>query len=229
MGTIEIRLRYGRSGELCHGHLRVIGSEPLNDLNFEDYTYSRMMSYLARVIRLHESVEVVLERIELEGSTYRLDAETVQQLREDPAAVISTMSQPARTVIVRDKQSPAHIGLLRVGHDTVAAALGDNVYLAVDAGNFECLGCGRWSACLMPLSVACVSGTCGLRLQGTLHGTHWFSVKTDDVLLAALPRYYIPRDWNPNKGWIGHVEFEQMYRTFKQERDKCYQQVAHKA
>lgn len=234
MDKTDIRLRYGRVGLSYHGSIMVqrlptLGFVPEKD--FSDYTFPRMMSHLARVMRSYELGTVVLSRIEAENSEYELDRGTIDLLCTDPAAAISAMTHEDRVVKIRD-QKPETIsppmGLLRAGHDTIAAAFGDRVYCRLDEhSRFECVGCGRWSV-ITPTSMPCTSRRCTTTLYGLVHGKEWFSTPTAMVLRLARDRYYIPRDWNPGRGWISHGDLAETYETYVKEKERCFQENAPK-
>lgn len=232
MTKADIRLEYGRSGETYHGSFIVEGREDSPGLllvksidPFSDYTFARMMSALARNIRKCSDVDVVLARLEVKGSEYKLDAGTVELLRTDPAAAIRSMMHEDRTVIIRSsKSNRPPPGLLRAGHDTVAAAFGDDTYVSInDLGRFECPGCGRWSPCTTHVSAACDNRECSLTLTGTSHGGRWFAVSTAQLVAKKKPRYYVPRAWNPSGGWISNEDLSKMLEDYSKERDECNQ------
>lgn len=224
----DIKLIYGRLGQNYHGSINVKHegqNEFISEMDFKDFSFARVMSHLARTIRGYEpGGRVTLVRSELKGSDYPLDEATVELLRVDPAAAIRSMTHDRTTVVVRDKlPSAVPSGLLRAGHETIADALGDRIYVAMDqSGRFECVGCGRWREGA-PDVMSCTIEHCLVKLRGHLHGKTWYSVPTRDVLSLNLTRYYIPRGWNPSRGWITHADLNKMYRDFQKERDKCYQ------
>ncbi len=224
MDRVSIELVYGRDGETYHGVLSVETPPEIvvqeKSRRFEGYTFPRMMSGLAGLIRAHDECVVTLARLEVPESEYVMDAGTVDMLRTDPAAAISSMSHESRVVYVRDpgKQPAPPPRLLRAGHDTLAEAFGDHVYCIVNQrGQFECLGCGRWST-VTPTSMVC--SNCELRMYGTTcGGSKWFRVRTADVLGKAHARYYLPRIWNPSGGWIKHDDLSMLFLSFTEERD----------
>lgn len=224
----DIRLIYGRLGQNYHGSINVRqeGLEGfISEMDFQDFPFARMMSHLARTIRGYQpGGSVVLVRSELKGSDYPLDAATIELLRVDPPAAIRSMTHENISVVVRDKlPSSVPPGLLRAGHNTIADSLGDRIYISMDLeGRFECIGCGRWSRGA-PDVMTCTMDHCSVQLRGQLHGKTWYSVPTKDVLSLNLVRYYIPRSWNPTRSWISHADLNKMYKTFQEERDKCYQ------
>lgn len=227
----EIRLSYGRVGELYDGNIWVQVYPTrgfLSRLEFERYSFPRMMSKLAEIIREYEEVTVNLSRTEVNGSTYKLDAETVDMLRTDPAAAISHMMPDHRVVMIRNEMKPntsPPSGLLRAGHDTIADAFGDSTYCTINQeGKVECPGCGRWS----PVStrwLTCANKSCGLRVPGVMTGKTWFVISTEALLQTNLSRYYLPRSWNPQHGWISQADLKSMFDTFQKERELCSQET----
>lgn len=217
MDKVEIKLKYRRVGELYQGSLHTNSSA----VDFEGITFARMMSNLAAQIRMHDSVTVELSRAELPNSEYRMDAETVELLRVDPAAAIRSMTHEDRTVHVKRVRSvtpPA--GLLRAGHDTVAATFGDFVYAAVSAtGRIECPGCGRWAQRSGDVKLQCPNADCQLEVVGVHHGERWYAVPTALLVEKGSRRFYLPRAWNPSGGWISHKDLSKLFRDFIKERD----------
>lgn len=226
----DIKLSYGRVGELYDGSIWVQVYPTrgfLSRFEFEGYSFPRMMSKLAEFIREYEETTVVLTRTEANGSHYRLDAETVDLLRTDPAAAISHMMPESRLVVIRNEMkttSQPPSGLLRAGHETIAASFGDELYCEVNqAGKIECPGCGRWTP-VTSKWLSCTSPRCAVRVRGIMTGKSWFVVSTETMLSLKLSRYYFPRNWNPKKGWISWDELNEMYETFKKERELCFQE-----
>jgi hypothetical protein len=234
MEKAEIKLTYGRMGEMYHGTVwvQIFPTRGfMSQLEFEKFSFPRMMSKLAEVIRRYEEVEVVLARTEAPGSRYRLDNETVNLLRTDPAAAISYMMPESRTVMIRNEaySSQPPSGLLRAGHETLASAFGDCLYCTVSpGGKVECPGCGRWGSTTSKL-FTCGNSHCGIQLRGVLTGQTWFVVNVEDVLSLGLIRYYFPRGWNIGRGWIGRDKLSEMYKDFQKERAECSQEIDHKA
>lgn len=221
----DIRLEYRRIGTSYSGVITVqveTTSGHFCDYGFVDYPYSRMMSRLAKTIQKYDEVTVVFVRTELKYASYELDQKVIALLRSDPALAIRSMSVEPIRVIVRDKPTSLPAGLLRVGHGTLAASFGDEVYCAVRSDTIECPVCGRWSRATVK-DIMCMNPACFLRLRGKRVGVPWFAVKTEDVLGANAPRYFLPRPWNPSGGWITREELSELYRTFQKEREECSQ------
>jgi len=155
MSKAEVRLIYGRDGETYHGSIwiQIFPTRGyLHKMDFKDFTFARMMSHLAKIARDYdECTGIILEREEAKG-TYRMGEEEIRQLREDPAAAISSMQVPDKIVVVRDTPEPTFTHpegeetiQLRSGHDTIADAFGDYVYCRMKEGRVENPITGRWS------------------------------------------------------------------------------------
>jgi hypothetical protein len=246
-----IRLAYERAGHEYNGTIWVQiwptrGFMPEEE--FEGYTFSRMMSRLASVLRKYEQCDhLVLERKEIEDSSYEMSPTEVQQLREDPAAAISSMQVPDRTVVVRDpeklvcypKDEPVMQSLLRAGHDTMADAFGYYTYFRLRDGKIECPYDGRWKE----YSVVTAFGTPGVFYKGLDSdepGALWFSPDIVDenwsrtftkTLLdvwekKGLSRYFLPRRWNKSGPWISHEELKQKYETYLKEKEDATDRAA---
>lgn len=230
----DIRLVYGRVGELCDGKIwsQVYPTRGMMlVLEFKGFTFPRMMSRLAETIREYDEVTVMLSRTEITGSNYRLDEATINLLKTDPAAAISQMMPESRLIVIRDEMRPSTrppLGLLRAGHDTIAASFGDHLYCEVDSqGRVECPGCGRWTQ-VTSTQLQCMNKRCSIHIKGEVSGSTWFIVATQDVLSMNLPRYYFPRTWNPKGGWITHEALQHLFTTFQEERSACTQESVRK-
>lgn len=234
----DIRMHYGRDGETYNGSLAVNGHTSTDDgsiEHFTGYTFARMMSRLAKQIRRFNAgnVKVVLSRTEKAGSNYELDKDTIQLLRDDPAAAIRSMTHPDRVVKVPvgGKNPPQkNVGVsmgsrLRAGHDTLADAFGDEVYVLVDLARdaLECPVCGRLKgefAEVSPHSTArmygCTNCMNGFIVQ--LCGDNWASIRTAELIQVKADRFYLPRQWNKGGPWITRIDLTRKYRAFEKER-----------
>lgn len=187
---------------------------------FNRWTFSRMMSNLASEIRELKEVEVILSRTE-KPLDQVMDNSLVEQLRTDPAAAIQAMSPPHRVVKRAPKTEASAGSKLRAGHDTLADAFGDDVYLQRRADDIECPGCGRWTLRIgdsYSSKEHWAGCACGMGLIVCLEGKWAYS---DTMLLLDQPfdRYFIPRKWNESGSWISHGDLKKKFEDFKQERD----------
>lgn len=239
MSKAAISMAYGRQGETYSGTVVLdvddgidLPTSAVARIRFTGYTFPRMMSHLARCIRDYDECQVTLSRIEVPDSTYVLDEGTVELMRTDPAAAISSMTQEDRVVYIRDPAPVSAPGrrLLRTGHDTLAASFGDQVYVAVRKGTVECPFCGRWAGMNRrttstdQLILEC--GKCEQVYMGIVELTDTWCVVdiqtfiNDKNQYCDGKRFYFPREWNP-RGWIDRQDLMKMYETFKQERDNA--------
>jgi hypothetical protein len=230
----DIRMHYGRDGETYNGFIAT--NAPAADKggieHFSGYTFARMMSRLAKQIRLFPGdVGVVLSRKERLGTNYDLDKDTIQLLRDDPASAIRAMTPPDRTVKMSSVAAQKNIGAsmgsrLRVGHDTLADAFGDDVYVLMDLarGVLECPVCGRLKGEFAEVSThsaarmyGCLSCMNGFIVQ--VCGDTWATIRTEELIKAKADRLYLPRQWNKGGPWITRIDLTRKYRAFEKERE----------
>jgi hypothetical protein len=240
MGKANIMLEYGREGTTYHGMLRAEVAPTKGYAlvaRLEGLTFAQLMTRLARELRAqrewgNDVKHVELHRLELEGSVYAMAPSEIAQLIEDPAAAIRSMHEPDRTVVVRDLKKPTTAAerelvhpRLRAGHDTLADAFGDWTYLRMRSEQgVECPFCGRWTTvyCYFGGPFEFLCGACSPSIAYTVYGEPvdgWFKVKTSELLIYDVERYFLPRRWNKSGPWISHEELKQMYETFCKERD----------
>jgi len=199
--------------------------------SFENISFAKMMTALAREARTYEEVEgIVLERKET-SKPYVMSSTEINQLVTDPAAAIRSMTVPDLKVIVLDKKP-----ILRVGHDTLADAFGDSVYCSrKETGEVECPFCGRWAPLVTSMSeefqMSLRCGKCNCRLGPVRESQgNWFPISTDVLLECCQERYYIPRSWNKTGPWIGHEDLRRIYEQYKKEKETCLEELQdHKA
>lgn len=155
----------------------------------------------------------------------KLEAAEIELIRTDPAAWIRSMTIPDRTVVISDRKTAS---TLRVGHDTLADAFGDKIYLAKKDGLVECPGCGRWKGKVHTVVPGCISeycSDCDLKLPGDDHDK-WMSVDTGILLTwsggvgcVRIDRFFIPRKWNETGPWISRADLSEKYHEFIEEKD----------
>lgn len=199
----EVLLRYQRTDvDRCSGVI-IRDAEELE--RFSSLPFSKMMGSLSSVLRCIEAPVVRIQRTDRQGLVpMRLDDLTVELLRTDPVLCIRLMHYESKPAPV--KANP----VFRSGYDTLADAVGEQVYLGRDgSGAVECPGCANWVA--FTPSFNC---PCGLLLQ--LHSTeHWAYANTQDLIAARLPRYYLPRAWNQKGLWISWADLSALYNQWK--------------
>jgi hypothetical protein len=224
-----IRLEYGLdTKELTYsGTITVEQPGSYASEDFDGYTFARMMARVATHVRKLISVfgdaRVILSRTGLANSEYLLDSQTVELLNVDPAAAISSMSHPDTVVHVRDEMTSDRPGL-KVGHATLAASFGDEVYCAYTRGELECPGCGRWSSLANGFIITTFTCQhCSFQTIGVTQGP-WFVVDVKQLLLSpalATRSFYLPRKWNTGGPWIHSSDLQERYETFLRERSQC--------
>lgn len=147
-------------------------------------------------------------------------------LRSDLDGAIRALSVAPQRIEVRSKvpkRTDMLLGELRAGIDTLADALGDEVYLRMRARQRDILiedpVTGRWVELVHLPGVMPKCGTLTLTSQVYSKQNQWATIRTSDILALNLERYYLPRRWNPNQGWISHQSLLDMYEFYKQEKD----------
>jgi len=210
-------LSYQRVGEYFEG---TVGDTP-----FERHSFSDMMLMVsARIIREGVS-QLNLQRTDRAGlAMVTMEPAMFELLTSDPAEYVRLHSPPARRVVVRGAPSRASKGtvpLLRVGHDTLAAAFGDVIYLRIRSGRVESPDTGRWDR------LAVVEARMNLREPLTVVYTDeesmsgWALVSTAALLEHTQPIFYLPRAWNPHGGWIQSSQLREMYDKYQKEKIQC--------
>lgn len=230
----DVVVAYKRVGETYEGEIFLRSEETRSTgMPFEGKGYSWMMSRFAERLKDHPSYGAVMDV--LSGQRFirhRLDSRAVELLRTDPAAAISSMSHEPRTVIVRDEPAAnASVKVeLKVGHDTLADAFGDNVYLRLKDDKIECPFDGRWKQ----YELEEYGGATGFVRYETVElgdisilpryeNAHWATVCTSRLKWLGeqrgAQRYYLPRAWNESGGWISHADLEKKYNEYIKEKE----------
>ena len=226
---------------------------------FTGLSFARMMARFSGYAMQNEAAELVMRRTERDDlKPITLDETTTRLLREDPAAAIEAMSSVHQISERAKKQMEKKIEdkvsvkdnvklQLRAGHDTLADAFGDLIYLRLrphekDGMQGECPFTGKWVG-----FGAHADNTSQFLLKTGRSNAHvdwipidiiggsasenpkWVTVKTAVLLnyhhrladVAPPERFFIPRKWNKTSPWITHVELRQMYKEYKKEKAEC--------
>jgi hypothetical protein len=241
--AVDVHLAYRREGDLSTGCVYLLGAD--GDVSersvFTRVTFGDMLLCAARVLEIATPstadltrVRVVLHRTDHAGLVpYALDAATVDLLRHDPLAAIEAMtcagSPSLATERVRAERAPAP-PVLRAGTDALADSFGDCVWVRVRGAQLECPGCGLWGTYASPALVEArgdvlkVVFQCAKRCKArTIIAcqARWGSVRVDDLLRTALPRFYLPRAWNPEGPWISRETLMRTYEEYLVEKEKA--------
>lgn len=157
--------------------------------------------------------KVVIERTDRQGlKPIILDHPTQEILKADPALAIRLLNYEGPAVFSGGKkieQKP--LPPLVSGYDTLAEALGEDIYIRQHKGLVECPGCGLWSTGNNPF-------TCKKKCKISLPVTYteqWAKVKTIDLLNLNLPKYFIPRGFNKTKPWISNSDLKGLYEAWR--------------
>lgn len=218
---------------------------------FKQWSFPRMMARFAREAITRPEAELIMLRTEREDlKPFLLDAGTSRRLREDPASVIASMSVDHRVVERAKVQLEDNVKVedsvklqLRAGHDTLADAFGDFVYLKLrphktDGMQGECPFTGTWVG-----FGAHADNTSQFLLKTGRQNAHadwlpielvggsktenpkWVRVKTEVLLRHVIKgQFFIPRKWNKTSPWITHGELERMYEEYKKESQDVHVQ-----
>lgn len=198
---------------------------------FTDESYAQMMTRAHRHLLAKPEAGLTLHWTgRAHTLPVQLEPALLKLLREDPTAYIRANSLPHRSVNLRTARKvaptmqPLPSAGLRAGHDTLAAALGDRVYLRLHQGRVEHPGTGRWvdiselTAWLPdcdPVEVA----------LGTEHGRGWITISTAALLRSDTVLFYLPRDWNTYGSWITKDQLTDLYNKYMEDKAKCLSEI----
>lgn len=230
---IDLLVKYQRDGEFYSGSIYSYGE--LQE-EFGNYTFAEKIRLVHQALQALPEVRLVFQRTDREGLLpVELDAAMVSLIRSDPAKYIEAHTVPHRVVDLRkgtDRVSklaekyevPKH-GAIRAGHDTLAAAFGDVVYLSMRKRRVEHPVTGRWVGVTvlehelqLPISEIVTLGDeldCG-----------WLVVRTEDLLKLQAVGYYLPRDWNEKGPWISRETLQMKFDQYKKDKQSCLEATA---
>jgi hypothetical protein len=241
MAEVIIKLSYRHdSKDTCTGDVGVVATESATPehlfLPFDKVPYRRMLRALAIFGRQYEATSVIIKRLDRpELLPMKLDEATTKLMKEDMVAFIHALCVGDDQPIVVDLQKvreakakkedavPRVEAVLMGGHDTLAEAIGDNVYCRMNEKDFvECPLCGRWHLSKEFSSKVgpSISATCPHENLGLTFVPHrrWAVISIAQLLNLPMVRYYLPRGWNPTRGWISKQQLTELYRSSVQER-----------
>lgn len=226
MPTRELRVRYRREKvDRCTGSIVLVHGENEQPLiEFDQILFREVLVRLSRMLRTEGILPVFIERLDAPGLLpLALPQDVVELLVSDPVRAIHALDvQPSSsggsTPTVRranaEVRSPAPV--FRAGYDTLAQAFGTFVYCRRNqAGDVECPACGRWT----PAEEVFVCPAHGLRVW-VEYTTSWAKFRVKDLLATGLPRFYLPRQWNPSGGWITRDDLQEKERQWEAVREE---------
>lgn len=197
------------------------------ELHFTGSTFARMLEWVQPDLLAFPSHRLVIRRKEA-PYPIAFPPGFEEILRADPAKAAEMLSPPPQRIVLSGEKTPSKkSSVLRVGHDTLADAIGELVYLrakkSVDNVGFgrgvtliESPITGRWTPTQDQL--------CGdLRYELVEGHNQWVTMETRSLLEKDQPRYYLPRLWNPtmqtgSRGWIDHRQLEELYESYLKEK-----------
>lgn len=191
---------------------------PSSTFHFAGACFETLLEFAGEALRSSPGYRLLMRR---EEAPYPMTLpENIEELlRTDVAAAVRALTVAPQRVVVDAPKKPKTdlLGTLRHGHDTLADALGDEVYLRsrqTPRGiQVEDPATGRWA----PLSLRDKTVHCGnLPLRIVVPG--WVTARTADVIALGLHRYYLPRRWNPSQGFIAHETLIEMYEFYIKEK-----------
>lgn len=219
----DIFVSYRRDGkaETFSGHVSAPDrEEPRHCVKFWSCTFSQILALAQEALLALPEHRLLLKREEAPYAMLLPDGLEDLLRRDLDAAVAALTVGPQRVIVGTTPKRPFHMGSLRHGHDTLAEALGEELYLRarrrLASWEVEDPTTGRWTAV--------VDGTPGRSMPrcGNLSLTSligpWATAATAELLELALPRYYLPRRWNPSEGWITHDSLVEMYEVYRKEK-----------
>lgn len=191
---------------------------------FTELTFAEMMRKARDAIAILEAPTLRILRTDRPGLASVIMEPAVQELLLlDLDEYVRIHSPPSRRVVVRGEPRihPAKgvTPLLRAGFDTLAAALGDTVYLRLRSARVESPLTGRWER----------TGAVGTQLGVTLplvfttndYSQGWALVPVEVLLKLEQPLFYLPRPWNVHGGWIQKGQLEELYREYAEGKAQC--------
>lgn len=240
---MRLHLKYGREGDAYAGNLLFEDAADATKesiLKFAVLSFERMFLKLASYALQYPEAELYTSRTEQPGvPPERLGTKLEEMLRKDPAATVATLSQQhlvAQAAIQVEDQPKVRDVVkvrLRVGHDTLAEAFGDELYCEVrcDKGVFlgQCPLTSDWvgfglkeSQFLLKVENPFAWETwlpVALAPNTTVENPRWARVKTKVLLARGCDKYYFPREWNKNGPWISHEDLTALYEAYKKEKE----------
>lgn len=221
----DVQLTYKRVGETYEGQIE--------NFKFFGWTYARMMTEAHRYLTDKPEAGLVMQRTDRVGLLpARLEAPLLKLLREDPAGFIRANTLAPRVIDLTDgkktskladaeKQDIPKVAGLRHGHNALAEAFGERVYIRMKLRGsmgalYEHPGTGRWA------DLATVEHWLG-RPQSTEvfamdDKQGWMTLLVTDLLLVKASRYFLPREWNEHGNWISKEQLLMKLDKFNKEK-----------
>lgn len=202
----NLRLTYSRVGgkelsgewELPTGEVRP----------FEGFTYEATMRATGELLQAYPEARLVIKRVE---APYEMTLPVAVEglLRNDFDQAMEVLNPPPQRVVVAPIRRQVKVGL-RHGHDTLADAFGEEVYVSRRDGLVESPFTGRWEP---------ETGAHNLVASVAVPGPpEWMILSVELLLRVDAERYWLPRRWNPGEGWVTKEDLSAMLNTYKKEK-----------
>lgn len=240
---MEVVLEYKRVDMQSTGRILVRQeSKERVFFDFDQIDFEPMLYKFAEALQANPEAAGVMQRTDRAGLLpYALEDGIVELFRTDPIAAVKSMSTPYGSpsgIVKRVRQEPTcttdlpypYVGL-RVGHNTMADAFGDNLSCRFDKtrDRVECPCCGIWNTRVTngmsgKQFIECKNPTCALRSKPFYfreQNDNWVAFSTFDLLATHSDRFYFPRPWNDGKAWISWEGLNNKYQQFVKEKESC--------
>lgn len=100
--------------------------------------------------------------------------------------------------------------------DEVANIFGDTVYCRMRGADIECPFCGRWANTSGAYRLDFTCNACKHTISLQTRHERWAGIKLVDLLDVEVTRYYLPREWSPQR-WISRMELQSKFAQFEKE------------
>lgn len=217
-----VEVLYKREGreETFSGSVRRDG---VTDITFAGASFNQVLEFASDALKRAPDHRLVMKR---EEAPYPMVMPTGFEdlLRTDLQAAIEALTVLPRRVQVGVQRQKVYTGL-RHGLDTIADALGEEVYIRHRPGGVTGLQIespltGRWADLTQDPELQ-------KRYFGiVVHRGGWASLRTEELLANSASRFYLPRRWNPSESWITRDTLAYMYDVYQKEKAQCLQPVA---
>lgn len=209
--VLVVYKRETKTSDTFEGSIEGVGARA----TFLGYTFNQILEHTGEVLRNSPGHRLVMKREEAPYPML-LPEDIEDKLRNDLPAAIEALTVGPQRIVVGKPKALVQRGL-RHGHDTLADALGDELYLRLqvrrDGSWVEDPVSGRWK----PLTVDRLCGVLPVETVSPYRGA-WCTVKTAKLLELAVPRFYLPRGWNESRGWITHDSLAALYAQYLKEK-----------
>ena len=234
-----------RGDEHVHdGHFDTCVNEEVERASFVEMTYADMFRSLSELANKFPQAKLVMRRLEQgpDSTALGLGEDTCALIRDDPEAYIAQSTLPPQRVVLHlgadaKVTEGVAVNTIRSGHDTLADAFGDVVFLkqrlVEGEQKVESPTTGRWVVleCDTDGTYFCCEwwtnefgdpeGDTDLLLPVVQEAEGWAGIPIDKLLSLKVERFFLPRKWNENGPWISHEELKTKYERYLKEKEAC--------